>query len=52
MFERFIELGPKLINTLRCVQDALGLDTKTLHKLKYDESWDKNHNDLLASLSR
>jgi len=52
MFERFIEMGPQLVNTLRWVQDALGLSTKTLQKLNYDESWDKTYNELLASLSR
>jgi hypothetical protein len=52
MFDRFIELGPQLVNTLRWVQDALNLDAKTLQKLNYDELWVMKQNELLASLSR
>lgn len=50
-FDRFIELGPQLVQSLLGVQDALGLKTGALQKLPRDEHWGRSHAKILTSLT-
>lgn len=52
MFEQFIELGPRMVNTFQWVQDALGLSSVMPKNIERTESWDKEHNGTITSLDR